>query len=157
MNPFRPLATLTAGSVDASGAHTVAVSSEGWRPISNLADLDRELRGSEGRLVVLDLYADWCISCKVMERSVFPAPEVARLLARFLKTRVDLTANTAEHQALLERFGLFGPPSLVFFDSSGNELSAVRLQGEVDSAGLARHLKAVLARYEQAPASGVAI
>ncbi len=154
VNPFRPLAALSDGT---AGERAGTVNSEGWRPISNLADLDREIRGSAGRLVVLDLYADWCISCKIMERSVFPTPEVAPLLARFLQTRVDMTANTEEHQALLARFGLFGPPSLVFFDSSGKELAAVRLQGEVDSAGLARHLKAILERYESAPVSGVEI
>lgn len=154
VNPFRPLANLAMGS---SGIKTAMMSSESWQPINNLADLDRELRDSAGRLVVLDLYADWCISCKVMERSVFPTPEVAPLLARFHTTRVDLTANTEDHQALLAHFGLFGPPSLVFFDSSGQEVAAVRLQGEVDSAGLARHLKAVLDRYEQNPASNLVI
>ena len=145
VNPFRPLATLSMGP---SGVKSETMRPESWRPISNLADLDRELGGAVGRLVVLDLYADWCISCKVMERSVFPTPEVAPLLARFHMTRVDLTANTEEHQELLTKFGLFGPPSLVFFNSAGQELAAVRLQGEVDSAGLARHLKAVLDRYE---------
>lgn len=145
VNPFRPLAALSMGS---SGVKAETMNTESWRPISNLAELDREIGGSAGRLVVLDLYADWCISCKIMERSVFPTPEVAPLLARFHMTRVDLTANTEEHQALLAKFGLFGPPSLVFFDSAGQELAAVRLQGEVDSAGLARHLKAVLDRYE---------
>jgi thioredoxin:protein disulfide reductase len=146
VNPFRPLASL---SMEHSGVKTATVSPQSWQPISNLADLDRELGDAAGRLVVLDLYADWCISCKVMERSVFPTPEVAPLLARFHMTRVDLTANTEEHQALLAKFGLFGPPSLVFFDSSGQELAAVRLQGEVDSAALAQHLKAVLDRYER--------
>lgn len=145
VNPFRPLAALSMGS---SGVKAETMNTESWRPISNLAELDREIGGSAGRLVVLDLYADWCISCKIMERSVFPTPEVAPLLARFHMIRVDLTANTEEHQALLAKFGLFGPPSLVFFDSAGQELAAVRLQGEVDSAGLARHLKAVLDRYE---------
>lgn len=145
VNPFRPLAALSTGP---SGVKSETMSAESWRPINNLADLDREIGGSAGRLVVLDLYADWCISCKIMERSVFPTPEVAPLLARFHMTRVDLTANTEEHQALLAKFGLFGPPSLVFFNSAGQELTAVRLQGEVDTAGLARHLEAVLNRYE---------
>lgn len=153
-DPLRPLATI---AVDHTGARAAPFDAERWRPIGNLADLDREIRAAEGRLVVLDLYADWCISCKVMERRVFPAPAVAPLLAQFVQTRVDLTANTGDHQALLERFGLFGPPSLVFFDGSGNELTTVRIQGEVDSAGLARHLRAVLDRYQRVPAAGDAI
>lgn len=154
VDPLRPLATLAGGH---SGERIAPGTSESWRPIANLADLDREIEAAEGRLVVLDLYADWCISCKVMERRVFPTVEVAPLLARFRQLRVDLTANTEEHQALLARFGLFGPPSLVFFDGTGNELVAVRIQGEVDSAGLAEHLKAVLDRYEKGPASGTLI
>ncbi len=143
-DPLRPLATLAS---DNTGERAAPADLETWRPIDNLEDLDREIQAAEGRLVVLDLYADWCISCKVMERRVFPAPEVAPLLAQFTQTRVDLTANTDDHQALLARFGLFGPPSLVFFDASGTELAAVRIQGEVDSAGLAKHLRAVLDRF----------
>ena len=65
--------------------------------------------------VVLDLYADWCIACKVMERSIFPAPPVAEALARFDRWRLDLTANTAQDRALLADYGLFGPPALLFF------------------------------------------
>ena len=94
--------------------------------------------------VVLDLYADWCIACKVMERSVFPAPPVADALARFERWRLDLTANTAQDRALLADYGLFGPPALLFFDSQGQELQAYRLQGEPTVASLSRQLQAVL-------------
>ena len=94
--------------------------------------------------VVLDLYADWCIACKVMERSIFPAPPVADALARFERWRLDLTANTAQDRALLADYGLFGPPALLFFDSQGQELQAYRLQGEPTVASLSRQLQAVL-------------
>ncbi|MFZ8930194.1 MAG: protein-disulfide reductase DsbD [Pseudomonadales bacterium] len=94
--------------------------------------------------VVLDLYADWCIACKVMERSIFPAPPVAELLARFERWRLDLTANTAQDRALLADYGLFGPPALLFFDSRGQELQAYRLQGEPTVDSLSRQLQAVL-------------
>ncbi|MGB0317554.1 MAG: protein-disulfide reductase DsbD, partial [Pseudomonadales bacterium] len=94
--------------------------------------------------VVLDLYADWCIACKVMERSIFPAPPVADALARFERWRLDLTANTAQDRALLADYGLFGPPALLFFDSRGQELQAYRLQGEPTVASLSRQLQAVL-------------
>ena len=94
--------------------------------------------------VVLDLYADWCIACKVMERSIFPAPPVAEALARFDRWRLDLTANTAQDRALLADYGLFGPPALLFFDSRGQELQAYRLQGEPTVGSLSRHLQAEL-------------
>jgi len=94
--------------------------------------------------VVLDLYADWCIACKVMERSIFPAPPVAEALARFERWRLDLTANTAQDRALLADYGLFGPPALLFFDSQGQELQAYRLQGEPTVDSLSRQLQAVL-------------
>ena len=94
--------------------------------------------------VVLDLYADWCIACKVMERSIFPAPPVAEVLTRFERWRLDLTANTAQDRALLADYGLFGPPALLFFDSRGQELQAYRLQGEPTVDSLSRQLQAVL-------------
>jgi thiol:disulfide interchange protein DsbD len=95
--------------------------------------------------VILDLYADWCISCKVMERSVFPVPQVAEKLSQFTLLRADVTLNDDQDQALLKRFGLFGPPSLVFFADNGGEMADFRIQGEVDSDILSRHLSAVLA------------
>ena len=145
-DPLRPLAPLAA-SVDAPVAAPGSALEHDWRAVDDLAGLRREITAAKGQLVILDLYADWCISCKVMERRVFPAPDVAPLLARFTKTRVDMTDNTAGHQAMLDTFGLFGPPSLVFFDGAGNELTALRIQGEIDAAGLAAHLRNVLTRH----------
>ncbi len=145
-DPLRPLASLTLGpSFSPRGNEaTTSHGEEHWRAVGSLADLDREIGASGGKLVVLDLYADWCISCKVMERRVFPHPDVAPLLAKFHLTRADITADLPEHGALLERYGLFGPPSLVFFAPSGEELAAVRIQGEVDAAQLRAHLQRVL-------------
>jgi thiol:disulfide interchange protein DsbD len=144
VDPLRPLAPLTAGA--GSGVGETAVDQvQVWHPVDTLADLDREISGAGGRMVILDLYADWCISCKVMERRVFPHPEVAPLLARFHLARADITADLPEHRALLERYGLFGPPSLVFFSPQGEELQALRIQGEIDAAALKAHLERVLA------------
>ncbi|CAN0533364.1 unnamed protein product, partial [Scytosiphon promiscuus] len=101
------------------------------------------------RPVILDLYADWCISCKVMERNVFPEPEVAGLLAQFTLLRADVTLNDETDQALLNNYGLFGPPSFVFFDVDGSEISEVRLQGELDSEAFARHLRTVIEVWQE--------
>ncbi len=141
-DPLRPLAPLAA-----SGGSAGAEAAPAFRPVDTLADVEASLAAARtaGRPVLLDLYADWCISCKVMERSVFPEPEVRRLMGEFDLLRADVTANDAEHRALLAHFDLFGPPSLLFFDPEAGELRAFRLQGEIGSAAFARHLREVLA------------
>lgn len=138
-DPLRPLAALDAGNREASTDTQAA-----WAPVDDLDGLDQVIAGSAGRIIILDLYADWCISCKVMERRVFPHPDVAPLLARFQLARADITADLPQHRAMLEKFGLFGPPSLVFFSPDGVELKDLRVQGEVDAAGLEQHLERVL-------------
>ncbi len=143
-NPLQPLSRMTlAAAPSPQGGHT---QEESWLPVRSLDDLNRHLAqaAADGKPAVLDLYADWCISCKVMERSVFPRPEVADRLQKFRLLRADVTANNAQDKKLLEAFGLFGPPSLVFFSHDGSEMSDVRVQGEIGAAALARHLAAVL-------------
>jgi thiol:disulfide interchange protein DsbD len=143
-NPLQPLSRLTLAA-DSSGRVDTA-RENAWQPVRSLDELNRQiaLASAEGKPAVLDLYADWCISCKVMERSVFPRPEVADRLKQFRLLRADVTANDAEDKKLLEAFGLFGPPSLVFFSHDGSEMSDVRVQGEIGAAALSRHLRAVL-------------
>ncbi|MEM1434486.1 MAG: protein-disulfide reductase DsbD [Pseudomonadota bacterium] len=151
-DPLKPLA-LIAGS-GAGGAQQQA-EQEQWLAVDGLTDVERQLAEARaaGVPVLLDLYADWCISCKVMERSVFPKPAVLARLNQFRLLRADVTANTAEHKALLNRFGLFGPPSIVFFDRTGSPLPEVTLQGELGADAFAAHLDRVLDRA----ASGDAI
>jgi thiol:disulfide interchange protein DsbD len=84
-----------------------------------------------------------------MERSVFPAPEVASRLKQFVLLRADVTPNDEQDQALLNRFGLFGPPSMVFFDEDGREMPEVRIQGEIGVARLASHLAAILEQVQE--------
>lgn len=145
-DPLKPLGGL--GVAARGGEAEVRREEAEWHAVSNLADLEAELAkaGAEGRMAMLDLYADWCISCKVMERNVFPRPEVDSRLRQFRLLRADVTDNDAEDKALMNRFGLFGPPSLVFFSVDGRELSDVRVQGEVGAERLASHLEAVLQR-----------
>lgn len=162
-DPLRPLSEFgVAAAAGTPAAGTVAADAPAagpldaqWRPVADLAAIEAELAAAEdaGRLALLDLYADWCISCKVMERSVFPQPEVDARLRQFHLLRADVTANDADDKALMNAFGLFGPPSLVFF-AGGEELTRVRIQGEVDAEQLATHLQAVLDHYS--PAEGAA-
>jgi thiol:disulfide interchange protein DsbD len=142
-DPLNPLQNIAESDGTGTGQRAEHLT---WYPVNDLADLHAGLQsaGAAGQPVLLDLYADWCISCKVMERSVFPKPEVASQLAQFRLLRADVTDNNAQHKALLDQFGLFGPPSMVFFAEDGRELTEVRVQGEIGAAALATHLAAIL-------------
>lgn len=78
---------------------------------------------------MVDFYADWCVSCKEMERSTFADPRVRQKLAGWTLLQADVTANSDDDRALLARFKLFGPPGILFFDASGRERGAVRVVG----------------------------
>jgi thiol:disulfide interchange protein DsbD len=106
-----------------------------FQPIKGLQGLERELAvaRTKGQGVMLDFYADWCVSCKELERDTFPHPDVQRALARFHLLRADVTANDSDDVALLERFGLFGPPAILFFDHAGVEQAYARIVGFVDA------------------------
>lgn len=140
VDPFKPLARLAAnGSSEHQRGGEVR-----WQPVKSVADVELVMASARGP-VILDLYADWCISCKVMERTVFPEPLVAEKLAQFTLLRADVTANDDQDQSLLKRYGLFGPPSLVFFGEDGGEFEEFRIQGEVDAERLSAQLALVLA------------
>lgn len=92
--------------------------------IADSAELDTRLAQSR-QPVLLDFYADWCVACKEMEADTFPDPAVSAQLQRFVRLQADVTANRAEHQALLKRFGLYGPPGIVILAPDGRELRRV--------------------------------
>ncbi len=142
-DPLKPLARFSAATV-AAGSGQVVHAEPQWQAVKSLGDVQQQIARS-GKPAILDLYADWCISCKVMERNVFPVTEVASRLNQFTLLRADVTDNDEIDRELLGHYGLFGPPSLVFFSVDGRELSEVRIQGEVDADTLAAHLGAVLA------------
>ncbi len=119
-----------------------------FRTVATLADLDREVRGAaaRGQQVLLDFYADWCVSCKEMEHYTFSDPQVAQALAQLTLLRVDVTANSADDQALLQRFGIYGPPTIAFYSRDGREQSALRVVGYMKAAPFVE----VLTRLNQA-------
>jgi thiol:disulfide interchange protein DsbD len=121
-DPLRPLAHLGNGPA----AQGVKPS---FQPVGSEAALDAAIRAAGGRPVVLDFYADWCVSCKEMERFTFSHPDVASRLQKAVLLKADVTANSAEHRALLKRFKLFGPPGTLFFDAQGAELTQARVVG----------------------------
>ena len=112
--------------------------------INSRPELDQAVAAAGGRPVMLDFYADWCVSCKEMERYTFTDPQVQKRLAEMVKLQADVTANAPEHQALLQRFKLFGPPGIIFFDRDGRELPAPRVIGFQPAAQFAGALDRVL-------------
>jgi thiol:disulfide interchange protein DsbD len=135
-DPLRPLAQISSQPQAATATPFVRIKTS--------ADLDRELAkaASEGKVLMLDFYADWCVSCKVMERSVFRKPDVAERLARLHIVQADVTANDVEDRALLKRFLLLGPPTILFFNQNGQEITPARLVGEKTASDFIKHLNA---------------
>jgi thiol:disulfide interchange protein DsbD len=120
-DPLQPLSGLRGGAV----AETRHLNFERVRTV---AELDERIR-SAGRPVMLDFYADWCVSCKEMERFTFSDARVQQKLAGTLLLQADVTANSEDDKALLKRFNLFGPPGIIFFDKAGREIDGVRVVG----------------------------
>jgi thiol:disulfide interchange protein DsbD len=100
-----------------------------FQRIKSSAELDAVLAQSNGKIVMLDFYADWCVSCKEMEKLTFVEPRVKAQLDQILLLQVDVTANNADDKALLKRFGLFGPPGIIFFGTQGKEIPNTRVIG----------------------------
>jgi thiol:disulfide interchange protein DsbD len=119
-DPWRPLAALGRVEVESSVLS--------FTRIRSLGELDDGLVAA-GRPTLLDFYADWCVSCRQMDRSTFSDSRVRERLAGWRLLRVDVTADLPDDRALLARFGLFGPPGIIFFDSAGREVQGVRVIG----------------------------
>jgi thiol:disulfide interchange protein DsbD len=121
-DPLAPLAHLTG-----TPKHALT-----FKRVKTVAELDAalaELAKSGGKTAMLDFYADWCVSCKEMEKLTFVEPAVQARLANTVLLQVDVTANDAADKAMLKRFGLFGPPGIIFFDRTGNEIADSRVIG----------------------------
>ena len=95
-----------------------------FRRVKSVAELDAAIATANGKTVMLDFYADWCTSCKEMEKLTFSDAKVKAELANTVLLQVDVTENNDNDQALLKRFGLFGPPGIIFFDKTGAEIKA---------------------------------
>ena len=113
--------------------------------VRNNAELDALLAQSR-QPVMLDFYADWCVSCREMERFTFTDPGVAQRMAGMLLVQADVTANNADDRALLKRFRLFGPPGIMFFEPGGEELPDARVVGFQDAKRFTESLDKVLLR-----------
>jgi thiol:disulfide interchange protein DsbD len=133
-DPLQPLAGLR-GQALAAEARKLP-----FEPVRSVAELDNRLAAVD-RPVMLDFYADWCVSCKEMERFTFADPAVQAKLAGFTLLKADVTANTPEDKALLARFGLFGPPGIIFFSPGGKEIAGLRVIGYQKAAVFMKQLE----------------
>lgn len=141
---LQPLSHFASGGLAASGAAAHAGELQ-FKRVRNNAELDALLAAST-QPVMLDFYADWCVSCREMERFTFTDPGVAQRMAGMLLVQADVTANNADDRALLKRFRLFGPPGIMFFEPGGKELPDARVVGFQDAKRFTESLDRVLLR-----------
>ena len=121
-DPLRPLGNFSGNSAVAEAKHLA------FERVRTVAELDERIR-TAGKPVMLDFYADWCVSCKEMERFTFSDSRVQQRLSDTLLLQADVTANSDDDKALLKRFNLFGPPGIIFFDRDGKEIGGLRVVG----------------------------
>ena len=131
----------------ANGQRQHQIGNASFAVIESSAQLEQFLAQAkeQKKLVLLDFYADWCISCKEMEVNTFANPEVNQELQKFVLLQADVTKNSPDNQALLKRFGLFGPPGILIFDLNSEELKDQRVIGYMPPQRFAERLKKVLA------------
>jgi thiol:disulfide interchange protein DsbD len=122
----------------AGGIHKVD-----FKRVRSVSELDAVLAQSKGKTVMLDFYADWCVSCKEMEKFTFSDPRVQAHFTNMLMLQADVTANNEDDKALLKRFHLFGPPGIIFFDKEGREIQGGRVIGYQDAEKFQRSLSLV--------------
>ena len=134
-DPLAPLAQLSG-----KPAHEAPLA---FQRIKTVQQLDAVLAQTGGKTAMLDFYADWCVSCKEMEKLTFVDPQVRAKLANTVLLQVDVTANDADDKAMLKRFGLFGPPGIILFDKQGKEIANARVIGFQDAAKFTASLSAL--------------
>jgi thiol:disulfide interchange protein DsbD len=140
-DPLQPLRGATLPGLGTRGA-PVGAEELPFRKVATIAELDNELAAAKaaGQPVMLDFYADWCVSCKEMVKYTFSVAGVQQDLAGFVLLKADVTANNEADQALLRRFGVYGPPTTAFFGGHGRECRGFRLVGFVAADDFRNHL-----------------
>ena len=151
-DPLQPLAfaangkTLISGSTGTYAAESRSPERALFSRYDSVTQLQQALQQAslQDKPVVVDLYADWCASCKTMEKTVFNQPEVQALTDQAVFLQLDITDNRDDQVNFLQQHGLFGPPSLLFYQRNGQELSAARVQGELGPQQFVQQIKKVL-------------
>lgn len=123
-SPLQPLAGLkTAASIDTQHSNL------NFQKVRNLTELETALQNAQGKTVMLDFYADWCVACKELEQFTFSDARVQNALKDTVLLQADVTANNYDDKALLQRFNLFGPPGIIFFDAQSREQTQLKVVG----------------------------
>lgn len=138
-NPLQPLASVKVGGAAVGEAeHELP-----FQRIKSVDDLDREIAAaaSNGKTALLDFYADWCVSCKEMEAYTFVDADVQAALSNTVWLQADVTASDATDKVLLERFGVFGPPTIIFFGSDGEQRHGYEVVGYMKAPDFAKHVR----------------
>lgn len=112
-----------------------------FTPVASVDALNQALAQAKGRLVMLDLYADWCVACKEFEKYTFSNPQVQQALGNTVLLQADVTANNAQDVALLKHLQVLGLPTILFFDAEGKEHPEARVTGFMDAATFSAHLR----------------
>ncbi|NKB36168.1 MAG: protein-disulfide reductase DsbD [Gammaproteobacteria bacterium] len=134
---YRPLEALSTGNNTTQTQQHLS-----FTRIKNIEQLSTaiEKAGEQGKTLMLDFYADWCVVCKEMEEYTFSDPEVQKLLQNTILVQADVTANDAEDRALLKKYDLYGPPAILFFSHNGQEQLPYRVVGFLEASKFARHI-----------------
>jgi thiol:disulfide interchange protein DsbD len=138
-NPLKPLAAVSFGG----GVMVAEEKHLEFERIKTVADLDREIEAAAaaGKTAMLDFYADWCVSCIEMEEYTFITDEVQAALANTVPLQADVTKNDDADKKLLDRFGVFGPPTIIFFDEDGQQREGYEVVGFMNAEKFSAHVR----------------
>ncbi|MGQ3888849.1 protein-disulfide reductase DsbD [Legionella sp. CNM-1927-20] len=136
-NPLQPLA---------HWSQTKHNNNIGYQPVKSINEVEQAIANAQGKPIILDFYADWCLTCKSIETHILQNPEVKALLKNFVILRADITANNTADQALLRKYNVVAPPTFLFFNKKGDELEHSRLVGEFNAQTFIKRLQSVQAQ-----------
>ncbi len=139
LKPFEKFAAAPGAQIQ----NAAAIPEVSFTVIHSVAELDAIVAESKGKKVMLDFYADWCTSCKELEHITFADPAVKAKMAEFVLVQADVTDNTAEEKALTKKFGLFGPPGIIFYDESGKQIKGANVIGYQSPEPFLKHLNSL--------------
>ena len=137
---WQPLKGLSLGQGGGAGNVGGAATSLQFNTVKTLADLQQAVKDGKGQAVMVDFYADWCVTCKEMEKYTFTDPSVQALLRNAILVKADVTETNAETKALLKAFQIVGPPAILFFNKDGEELRPFRQVGFMPAEAFAAHV-----------------
>lgn len=137
-NPFKPLA-LSNNTLTSHPQTSKQV-------VTTLQATEKAIASAKGQPILIDFYADWCNSCKLIARTILQDPEVQKAMKPFTVLTVDLTENTQETKALMQHFNVIAPPVFLFLNTEGDELEHLRMVGDISTEALLKHLQAAESR-----------